>query len=197
MIPKELESVKQKGANMGGFVLLLYSIMTDYRNGQRGLKNVVEIGVRWGTSTNSFLYGISAIERKNPNVKLYSIDINDCSGAVSDKNLLKYWEFIQGDSKEVVKNWDKGDVDVLLIDGAHDYESVKEDYRLWEPFVKEGGIILFHDVIWPHKGVTKFFWDEVDYPKSVLPLSKSGLGVIYKKRSPYYKEEKIKYDHKG
>ena len=199
MIPKELEIIKQHGANMGGFCYLLYSLMTEYRNNQRGLRTVVEIGVRWGTSTNSFLYGIRDRGRKDPKIQLYSIDIKDCSNAVKDKTLLPYWTFIQDDSKKVAKTWDKGDVDILLIDGAHDYDNCKNDYELWEPFVKENGLILFHDPLWPHKGVTKVFWDHVQYPKSILPLSKSGMGIVYKLTGepPYYDEAKIRFGHEG
>jgi len=193
MIPEELKKVKEKGANMGGFVPLLYSLTTDYRNGQKGLRTILEVGVRWGTSTLSFLYGLRDRGQSHPLLKLHSMDIKDCS-SVCPEELKQYWNFMQGDSKKLP--WDR-EIDILLIDGDHSYEGVKADYERFEPFVKEGGIILMHDVLWFHKGAIKFFWDEVKYPKSVLPLSKSGLGIIYKKTPPYYDEEKIKFDHVG
>lgn len=195
MIPKELENVKQRGANMGGFVYMLYSLMTDYRNDQRGLRTVVEVGVRWGTSTNAFLYGIRDRGRKDSKIQLHSFDIKDCSGVVKDETLKPYWTFKQEDSKSV--DWKHGDIDVLLIDGDHSYEGCLADYEKFEPFVKEGGIILFHDPLWPHKGVTKVFWDHVKYPKSILPLSKSGMGIIYKKTGQLYDGSKIRHGHEG
>jgi len=198
-IPIELNNLMDRGANMAGFVPLLYSIARDYRNGQRGIKTMVEIGVRGGISTNSFLYGLRDRSNKHSHMRLYSIDINDCSGVVKDNTLKKYWEFILGDSKKVIKTWDKGDIDVLLIDGDHSFEGVRDDFRFWEPYVKEGGIILLHDVLWPHKGVIKFFWDGIWYPKVALPLSKSGLGIVYKLAGepPYYDEAKIRFGHDG
>ena len=33
----------------------------------------------------------------------------------------------------------------MFIDGAHDDKSVEDDYNDWSPFVKKGGVILFHD----------------------------------------------------
>lgn len=36
-------------------------------------------------------------------------------------------------------------VELIFIDGAHDYESVKSDFELWFPKVIEGGIMAFHD----------------------------------------------------
>ena len=188
--PEELNKVKDRGANMAGFVPLLYSIMTDYKNGQKGPRTVLEIGVRWGTSTLAFLHGIKDRGKKHKYLKLYSMDIGDCSKVVKDDELKKYWEFMQGDSKTLP--WDK-EIDVLLIDGDHSYEGVKADYERFEPFVKEGGIILMHDVLWAHKGVVRLFWDEVDYPKTALPLSKSGLGIIYKKHKPFYNDDLIRY----
>jgi len=186
-IAPELYDIKRKGANMGGFTLLLYSMMTDMRPKMR---TVLEIGVRGGTSTNAFLCGIR--DRGHSNLLLHSMDIADCSGVVKDESLKKYWKFHKGDSKTLP--WDK-EIDVLLIDGDHSEKGVRADYERYEPFVREGGLILMHDVIWAHKGVTKFFWDEVKHPKMALPLSKSGMGLIYKVSPPYYDEELVDPNH--
>jgi MMP 1-O-methyltransferase len=41
-------------------------------------------------------------------------------------------------------------VELCFIDGAHEYEFVKEDYDLWFPKIVEGGVVAFHDTIsWP------------------------------------------------
>jgi len=181
-MPKELDKIKNKGFNMGGFVPFLYSLMIDYRNKQSNFETVVEIGVRWGTSTNAFLYGIRNRNEKvkKSDVHLYSIDINDCCNSVKDETLLPYWTFIQDKSENV--GWVKEKpIDILLIDGDHSYEGCKTDYLKFEPFVREGGLILFHDVLLEKSGVNKFFWNEIDYPKSALPLSKSGMGIVFKK----------------
>ncbi|WP_461786428.1 class I SAM-dependent methyltransferase [Prosthecobacter sp.] len=47
---------------------------------------------------------------------------------------------------------DNEKLDVLFIDGDHSYAGVKEDYDLWSPLVRPGGMILFHDIL-PHKTV--------------------------------------------
>jgi len=36
-------------------------------------------------------------------------------------------------------------IELLFIDGAHDYHSVKSDYNLWEKKVVDEGVIGFHD----------------------------------------------------
>jgi len=47
-------------------------------------------------------------------------------------------------SKEASINWQKP-VGFIFIDGGHEYEFVEEDFRLWFPFVINGGIMAFHD----------------------------------------------------
>ena len=43
----------------------------------------------------------------------------------------------------------KEPISFLYIDGDHTYEGVKSDFELWEPKVKIGGTIGFHDSNWP------------------------------------------------
>lgn len=53
--------------------------------------------------------------------------------------------FIHGDSQDVAKIWTKP-ISLLFIDGDHSYEGVKKDTLSWEPLVKKGGTIIFHDI---------------------------------------------------
>ncbi|UCD80007.1 MAG: class I SAM-dependent methyltransferase [Desulfobacterales bacterium] len=55
-------------------------------------------------------------------------------------------------------------IDFLFIDGDHTYEGVKQDFEMYQPLVKNGGLIAFHDVV-PHPehyqcGVDRF-WHEI------------------------------------
>jgi len=38
-------------------------------------------------------------------------------------------------------------LDVLFIDGDHSYEGVKADFDAYQQMVKEGGLIVFHDIV--------------------------------------------------
>lgn len=187
VLPIELNALRRIGKNMSGFIPFLHCVATDM---PRGSINILEIGVRTGASTLSFLFGI---EDRWDDSMLYSIDINDCSAVVKPfEKVQRKWQFIQGDSQKV--EWDKP-IDVLLIDGDHSYEGVRADYTRFEPYVKDNGLILLHDVLWPKKGVARFFWDEITYPKSVLPLSPSGMGIVYKKKEPFYDKELAKKNY--
>ena len=60
-----------------------------------------------------------------------------------------------GLSCEIAGTFDDSSFDVILIDGSHKYEDVRDDTSLWWPKVKEdGGVMAFHDYTgWD--GVTK------------------------------------------
>jgi predicted O-methyltransferase YrrM len=49
-------------------------------------------------------------------------------------------------SEEAAIGWAES-TSLVWVDGASDYESVKKDFLLWEPHLKEGGLIAFHDVM--------------------------------------------------
>jgi predicted O-methyltransferase YrrM len=80
-------------------------------------------------------------------------------------------------------------IDLLFIDGDHTYEGVKKDFEMYEPFVKNGGMIVLHDIV-PHRqehdcGVDRY-WDEIKnkhrYQEFVENPDQqwAGLGLIIK-----------------
>lgn len=56
-----------------------------------------------------------------------------------------YIDILKTSSEEASNNWKKP-IRLLFIDGAHEYDMVKNDFLLWEPFLINNGIIAFHDV---------------------------------------------------
>lgn len=47
----------------------------------------------------------------------------------------------------VIRNILNGnELDFLFIDGDHTYEGVREDFMMYSPLVREGGLIAFHDI---------------------------------------------------
>jgi len=67
-------------------------------------------------------------------------------------------------SEETNKGWTKP-ISLLWIDGAHDYENVKKDFLLWNPHLKKGGVIAFHDAIYSlghtYSGVRKVVYKHI------------------------------------
>ena len=139
----------------------------------------VELGVDYGYS--SFLM---ALCQDNP---VYGIDCFDVSihgpredddyqfvMSVKEKLELDNLEIIKGYFDDVAKTWDK-EIDLLHIDGLHDYNNCKNDCDTWAPLVKENGVILFHDTISNPTGVGHFF-SQLEVPKINFTNS-FGLGV--------------------
>lgn len=52
-------------------------------------------------------------------------------------------------------------VNLLFIDGHHDYESVKMNTQIWEPLMMPGSTILFHDYDHPESKI----WLDEHFPK--------------------------------
>jgi predicted O-methyltransferase YrrM len=139
----------------------------------------VELGVDYGYS--SFLM---ALCQENP---VYGIDCFDVSVhgpredddyqfvmSVKEKLGLDNLEIIKSYFDDVAKTWDK-EIDLLHIDGLHDYENCKNDCDTWAPLVKENGVILFHDTISNPDGAGLFF-SQLEVPK-VNFTNSFGLGV--------------------
>ncbi len=144
---------------------------------------IVDLGVDYGYSTFSF--GI-------PNVgKIFGIDSFEGDDHTSIRDTKKFVDekkkelgmdnitFIKGYFDDIASIWGR-DIDILHIDGFHTYEAVKNDYETWSKFVKDDGVILFHDtmVFDRNFGVYKLL-KEIDLPKTNFKTS-WGLGVVSK-----------------
>lgn len=79
-------------------------------------------------------------------------------------------------------------VDVMLIDGDHTYKGVKEDFAMYSPHVRKGGIIALHDIVDHTRDPgceVNLFWREIkeSYRHDELIEDPSqgwaGIGVLY------------------
>lgn len=73
-------------------------------------------------------------------------------------------------------------VDLLHIDGRHGYDDVLEDYTMWRSTVRDGGIILFHDIAEHREGFGVWrLWGQLaaEYPSRSFAFEHGhGLGVL-------------------
>lgn len=133
---------------------------------------IVEIGSFKGKSTACLALA------SNDSTKVYAIDTfegnsKDFSEGVQFLGGNFYADFLRnikttgkakkvhtvnGLSSKIGEKWNKK-IDFLFIDGSHIYEDVKLDFDLFYPWVKEGGIIAFHDVHPNFPGVSRV-WKE-------------------------------------
>ena len=168
-LPKVYFSQDIDGFLSGREGRLLYLLACKCRQGT----SIVEIGSWKGKSTVWIAQGAKAGEK----VPIYAIDPHTGSPEhqTSAGKVWTFKEFENNITKAGVKELIipivktsqdarvafKDKVGFLFIDGAHEYEFVSMDYKLWEPLVIDGGWIAFHDVQW--EGVTRTI-------KEILPL---------------------------
>lgn len=70
-----------------------------------------------------------------------------CGVDIQPDPKIKGTIFTLGESIQVANNMlpHVKRIDLLFIDGDHSYEGCKADIESWYPFIKNGGIMLFHD----------------------------------------------------
>jgi len=169
----DLSIITGNKSAMSGHFLFLFNLAREIKAQQ-----IVEIGFGGANSALAFLLAL-----KETGGHLYSIDIQPDPGAISrieKANMMSRFHLIHGKSQEVWKQV-PSEIDILLIDGNHSYNQCKLDYELYEPLVKSGGFILFHDSS-TIKGVIKFT-DKLKkkvYESLQIPYC-NGLFVIRKK----------------
>lgn len=129
---------------------------------------IVEIGSWKGKSTvwlasgaiksNSKVYAIdphngnsSEIKEEYGEIDTYDTFIENITKA----KLLEQITPIRKTSEEAIRNFDK-EIDLLFIDGDHNYDEVKNDFDLWFPKLRNGGVIAFHDTVGTFSGPRKF-----------------------------------------
>tara|TARA_B100000287_G_scaffold418662_1_gene455936 strand:+ start:662 stop:1315 length:654 start_codon:yes stop_codon:yes gene_type:complete len=150
----------------------------------------VDLGVDFGFSTfvmalasaENTVYGIDGFDLEPAYQKVGKTYTHyEFVTALKEKLKLDNINFIKGYFNDVVKTWDK-DIDILHIDGSHDYDSVKEDYENWSPFVKDNGFILFHDTVSHPTSIGKFFNEIGDGYTKINFTHSCGLGVASKNK---------------
>jgi predicted O-methyltransferase YrrM len=157
----EIEEIKQCVDKVDGWLTdkegeLLYN----FAKRCTGKGVIVEIGSWKGKSTIWLGKG----SKKGPQVKIYAIDPHTGS-TEHNEEYGKVWTFdefqkniknakvddivipIVETSKEAAEKID-GPVELVFIDGAHEYSLVELDFRSWFPKMIDGGIMAFHDTEW-------------------------------------------------
>ena len=104
----------------------------------------VEIGCFLGESTTIFsgfpfvkrIYSVDPFEQPHPTVLEHAVErVN----RIKKATLIKKTSYMY--SKTV---YDKT-IDVVYIDGSHQFESVKEDLNIWNSKLKNNGLLCGHD----------------------------------------------------
>ena len=131
------------------------------------IKNIIEIGTKnggtaylWAQLVRPYGGKVYCIDKKFGWKDDYLIyhetkffdQIVELEGDSDDPKILSLLESALNGTK----------VELLFIDGAHDYEMVEKDFLNYSKFVSPKGWIAFHDIINSKVEVGKF-WEELKY----------------------------------
>ncbi len=154
---------------------------------KRNLKTVLEIG----TASGGTMFLFSRVASNN--ATLISLDNNYSWRKMFIKSFVTKGQnmiLVEMSSHQIlaknrIKHILKGKkLDFLFIDGDHSYNGVKDDFGMYSSFVKQGGIIAFHDILLEDT-VGKFYreiknnFKHSEIVDRSIKGNKKGIGVLY------------------
>jgi hypothetical protein len=152
---------------------------------------VVELGTHTGVSYAAFCRAVA--ERGLP-TRCVAVDTweGDAQAGRYDERVfeeLRGWHdtYYAGFSRLLRTEFDvarrlfaPGSIDLLHIDGLHDYDSVRHDFVTWLPAMSARGVVLFHDTAVRDEGFGVWrLWQEVRQRWPAFGFAHGhGLGVL-------------------
>ena len=149
-----------------GTTLILFSLAVSIR-----AETIVEIGRYRGASTFALASALKFLKigwkeppeaHQRPGIdynrledsaidrRLYSIEkfpLPEVRALIEDTGLSEFVGFVDRASREVRhEDLENRKVDLLFIDGDHTFDGCMADVRRYMPMVREGGLIILHDV---------------------------------------------------
>ena len=124
---------------------------------------IVELGNREGLGI------LSIYDALQPNSEFYTLDIVDDVRFVNDKikndprvHILNDFDAL--DFGRVQRTFDKKSISMIFLDTIHTYEQVMEEFRIWEPYMKDDCVVCIDDIRPSMPGRTKWkFHQELNY----------------------------------
>ena len=160
---------------------------------------LVELGTYWGTSFFAFCQAIKdfslptqciAVDswEGDTHTQKYGQEVFDNFMMISKNSFSKLdivpLKMLFTEAMEHVEN---DSVDILHIDGCHDYDAVAEDYNAWLAKLKKNGIVLFHDVADTCSYGSVKFWKDISRKEEHFTFQHSfGLGILFPKGDQIY-----------
>jgi cephalosporin hydroxylase len=156
-------------------------------------KVIVEIGSKDGCSSMTFAEAV-----KQTGGHLYCVEPSVTGKWIDNMqrlDLAQYANVIHGASPWVnplripedqsLENLLDPFIDLLLIDGDHRTRWTIADYHFWEPYVKTGGVIVFHDWTgangvgaWVQRAVSIILEDDADGLYEIARNESNSRGLI-------------------
>lgn len=155
---------------------------------------VCELGVHWGTSLFAFAQAV-----KDSGLKTAIMGVDTWAGdghtgpygpevlATVERTIAAHYRGItfrlhRKTFDEALAEAPDGAVDLLHIDGFHEYDAVKHDFETWLPKLSENGVVLLHDTAESTGYGSAAYWKELCARHPGFGFEHSwGLGVVFPK----------------
>ncbi len=158
---------------------------------------IVELGSQNGESYFGFCQAVveSAISAKtfavdtwlgDRHTGAYGEEVFETVRSSNERHYAGFSRLLRMTFDEAAPRFKPESVDLLHIDGLHQYAAVRHDFETWFPKVRPGGIVLLHDIAirTGDFGVWRL-WEELSGQYPALGFTHScGLGVIQKPGKP-------------
>lgn len=159
---------------------------------------IVELGSHYGGSAFAFL---QAIKDGGLDSTFYAVDTwkgDDFTRSDYNEDIFAHYclindtffskqhsHMLRMSFDEACSRFANGSIDLLHIDGSHNYNDVKHDYLTWKDKVSENGVIFFHDIgadlVFGKIMGSHIFWEELKASEPLtleVPYS-NGLGMLF------------------
>lgn len=166
---------------------------------KRAPVHALEIGTAWGGT----LFFLTRLASSRATIVSLDLPGGKFGGGYSTRRKWFYQRFarrhqrlhlLQGDShsgemfQQVSVAFSGMPLDYLFIDGDHSYEGVRNDFEMYAPMVRKGGLIAFHDIVEGAPdavGGVPRFWEEIKYRYCGQEIIADphqggyGIGILY------------------
>jgi predicted O-methyltransferase YrrM len=140
-IDKLLNETQKGCQDISKHILTLFTLAISTK-----AKNILELGVRKGNSTEPLL-----IATELNNGQLTSVDISWDQETESKYNGSSHWKYIISDSIEFLSSIPSDIIyDLIFIDDWHDGKHVLKELNLLESHITTSSLILLHDTMHPY-----------------------------------------------
>jgi predicted O-methyltransferase YrrM len=153
--------------------------------------SIVELGTHYGESYFTFCQAVvdfgvdcrcTAVDtwQGDAHAGAYSNEVFEDVDAHNRAHYAAFSRLLRMTFDEALAEVPDASVDLLHVDGLHTYEAARQDFETWQPKLRPGAVVLFHDIAERRDdfGVWRL-WEELTKRHAHFAFEHShGLGVI-------------------